>query len=60
MYECYLQDMIREVVQAQKVLQETEQQLASLEFELSCQIAKVVTKVNDLIGLVNPVVTVSE
>ena len=54
MYERYIQNTIMEVVKAQKVLQETECQLASLEFELSCQIASLTSKVNDLIALVNP------
>ena len=60
MHERYIQNTIIEVVKAQKALQETECELASLEFDLSCQIASLTSKVNELISLVNPVVTISE
>ena len=60
MFEDYLQSSIMEVVKAQKVLQETESQLATFEFDLFCQISSLTSKVNELISIVNPAVTISE
>ena len=58
MYERYIQNTIIEIVNAQKALQETESQLATLEFDLFCQIGSLASKVNELIALVP--VTISE